>query len=193
MNPKVIAIIVAVVLFVLVFYHEKTDKAVNDFIMDTITKKKIEELHPAIRSKAIALVNLAEKHGIKLRIYDALRSYEKQQKLFNYPNDGIDNNDNGIIDDPSEKVTNAKPGQSFHNFALAFDTVEMKDGVALWDNPRWNKIGSLGESLGLKWGGNFAGSFKDKPHFEILNFPLSHAQRNYANGKFDSNGYILLT
>ena len=191
MNPKIIVLIIAVVLLVFLFYRNETDKAVNDFIMDAITKKKINELHPAIRSKAIELVNRAEKQGIKLRIYDALRSYENQQKLFNYPTDGIDNNNDGIIDNASEKVTNAKPGESFHNFALAFDTVEIKDGKALWKNPKWERIGEIGESLGLEWGGRW--KFKDLPHFQIMNFPLAHAQRNYANGKFDANGFITLT
>lgn len=191
MNPKIIAIIIGVILFVMIWNRKKTDKIINEFIMDTITKSKIMELHPALRAKATELIKRAEKEGIKLRIYNAMRSYEQQQKLFNQPWDLIDNDGDGQVDESDEKVTNAKGGESFHNFGLAFDTVEIKDGKAVWNNPRWNRIGEIGESLGLVWGGRW--KFVDKPHFQIMDFPLSHAQRNYNNKLFDKDGYIKLT
>src|SRR3989304_3747516 len=51
------------------------------------------------------------------------RSPQEQPALFNQPRDGKDNNGNGIIDDKSEKVTQAQAGQSPHNFhpSYAFD------------------------------------------------------------------------
>src|SRR3990167_9387490 len=51
------------------------------------------------------------------------RSNAEQDSLYMQPTDGVDNNRNGIIDDSSEKVTNAKPGESPHNYnpSLAFD------------------------------------------------------------------------
>jgi peptidoglycan LD-endopeptidase CwlK len=193
MNAKIIAIIVGLILFVMLFRRKNINATANEFIMDTITKKKIAELHPAIQAKAIEFIKRAENAGIKVRIYSALRTFAEQQTLFNYPIDGIDNDRNGRIDDAGEKVTNAKPGDSFHNYGLAFDAVAMENGKAIWDvkNPIWETIGKIGESVGLEWGGRW--KFVDMPHFQIMNFPLSHAKRNYAAEKFDSKGFILLT
>lgn len=191
MNAKIIAIIIAVVLFVMIYSRKKADQIVNEYIMDIITKKKIDELHPALKDKAIQLVKAAEKAGIHLRIYSALRTFAQQTALFNQPFDLIDNDGDRLIDEPDEKVTNAKAGESFHNYGLAFDVVEIKNGTAIWDNPRWEQIGKIGESVGLEWGGRW--KFVDKPHFQIKGFPLSHAKRNYTAEKFDKNGFISLT
>lgn len=181
MNPKIIFIIAVIILLLLLYYRKSINKNVNEFIMDKVTQEKIKSLHPAIRPKAEELINRAANKGIYLRIYDGLRSFESQLALFNQGRTT-----------PGQIVTNAEPGESFHNYGLAFDTVEIKDGKALWDNPRWNEIGELGESLGLQWGGRFK-SIKDLPHFEILNYPLSHAQRQYAKNDIDKNGFINLT
>lgn len=185
--------IVSILVFVILYYlyNKHSRSIISDIVMDKITEKKINELHPAIKGKAEQLVSLANSVGINLRIYEALRDFWKQQELFNYPFDGKDNNGNGLIDESGEKVTNAKPGESFHNFALAFDVVEIKNGKAIWDNPRWETIGKLGESVGLEWGGRW--KFTDKPHFQIRNLALSTAQKLYASKNFDEKGFIKLS
>ena len=62
--------------------------------------------------------------------------------------------------------SNAKPGESWHNFGLAFDVVSLVNGKAVFDSPFWNRVGERGKQLGLVWGGDFK-SFKDKSHFEF--------------------------
>ncbi len=73
------------------------------------------------------------------------------------------------------KTTNAKPGQSKHNFTIegkpaakAFDIVPMENGKCIWDtkHPAWQTAGSIGISLGLEWAGNWI-SFKEYPHFQL--------------------------
>jgi len=71
-------------------------------------------------------------------------------------------------------VTNARPGDSFHQYGLAFDVVPVAyKGMLGWNpaGPLWERIGSIGESLGLTWGGRWG--TKDRPHFELEAAPLS--------------------
>jgi peptidoglycan L-alanyl-D-glutamate endopeptidase CwlK len=73
-------------------------------------------------------------------------------------------------------VTNAKGGQSNHNFAIALDFGVFKGKTYLDDGTRAEKSvasavhRSVAEKLagqhGIEWGGNWT-SFKDEPHFEI--------------------------
>lgn len=60
---------------------------------------------------------------------------------------------------------NARCGKSAHNYKVAVDVVEFKNGKPLWNNPRWEEIRALGESCELEWGGRWR-SFKDRPHFQ---------------------------
>ena len=133
---------------------------------DVVSDQRISTLHPLVIGKAKELIIRAEKElGIKLRVVSALRSWAEQTALFNQPFDGKDNDRDGKIDEADEKVTNAKAGSSYHNFGLALDVVEIKNGKALWTNPNWSKIAALGKSIGFEWGGDWK-SFKDKPHFQ---------------------------
>jgi peptidoglycan LD-endopeptidase CwlK len=67
--------------------------------------------------------------------------------------------------EPGPIVTKAKPGYSWHNFGLAFDVAFLtEEGRITWTGP-WDKLGAIGEELGLVWGGNFK-TFQDRPHFE---------------------------
>jgi peptidoglycan L-alanyl-D-glutamate endopeptidase CwlK len=71
-------------------------------------------------------------------------------------------------------VTNAKAGQSPHNYkpALAFDVAfKKKDGTLDWNPKLFIKLYGIiqGNYPGLvKFGGDF--KFKDYPHYELLNW-----------------------
>jgi len=121
--------------------------------------------------KAQQFVELAQAEGIEILVTSTLRTFEEQAELF-----ATDRTK------PGEKVTNAEPGKSWHNFGLAFDVVPLVNGKAVWDSPFWNRIGELGEKAGLVWGGDIQ-SFKDKPHFEFHpNLTLAQAnQRRESN------------
>jgi|ETNvirnome_2_300_1030623.scaffolds.fasta_scaffold00985_14 peptidoglycan L-alanyl-D-glutamate endopeptidase CwlK len=61
-------------------------------------------------------------------------------------------------------VTNAAPGESWHNYADAFDAVPELDGVALWEKDEyWEIYGAIIKHLGMDWGGYWV-RFSDKPH-----------------------------
>lgn len=142
--------------------------------MDLITLKRINYLHPAIRQEALS----AYKHinskllgkNTRLRFAYTLRSFSEQDNLYAL---GRTN--------PGKKVTNARGGQSVHNYGLAFDIVILidKDGdgnfeTASWDinsdndndgRADWMEVTQYLKSLGWQWGGEWT-TFPDYPHFE---------------------------
>lgn len=116
--------------------------------------RSLKDLNSKVADKATGLIILCEKEGMELLVTSTLRSFKEQADLYAIGRTK-----------PGKKVTNAKPGQSWHNFGLAFDVVPLVNGKAVWDRPFWKRIGDLGKQIGLIWGGDFK-TFKDRPHFE---------------------------
>lgn len=79
--------------------------------MDSVTQKRIQLLHPKLRDEVTFLVNQANaqltKHS-EVRIVQALRTIEEQNELYAQGRTKA-----------GKKVTNAKGGQSYHNYGLA--------------------------------------------------------------------------
>jgi len=127
---------------------------------DKITLERIEKLHPVIREEVRELylqINTALPHGVRLRFTHTYRSIAEQNALFA----------------KRPKVTNAKGGQSIHNYGLAFDIVILfdKDGsgrfaTASWAiDSYWLRVAHFFKHRGWVWGGDWTG-FRDYPHFE---------------------------
>ena len=148
---------------------------------DLASQKNIDSLHPQIKQSVVNFINEAEKNGYKLRVTSGLRTYDEQKKLYAQ----------GRIDKTKPKVTNAKEGESFHNFGLAIDVVPIVNGKADWNSKEWNYIAAIGKRFGFSWGGDWNG-FKDKPHFE-MNFKntLANLRKKYEDGD-NVNGYVNL-
>jgi hypothetical protein len=120
--------------------------------------RKLEDLHPYVRYLAEKFIEECKNQGIEVLIYCTYRSKEEQNKFY-----AKGRSTAGKI------VTNAKGGYSYHNYGLAFDCVPVIDYKAQWDRvDLYEKIGAIGESIGLKWGGHFKG-FTDRPHFQWSN------------------------
>ena len=169
--------LIGALIFTLIISRDK----IMSIVTDKITLKRVSDLHPAIIKKVLAFLNEAKKQGINLRVTSGLRTFEEQNDLYNQGR-----TKEGKI------VTNAKGGQSFHNYGLAFDVVPMNNSRPIWDNDDlWERIGKIGKQFGFKWGGDFR-SIKDKPHFEY-NISLSELQERYAGNDIDLNGYVNLS
>lgn len=178
MKKQILGSLTLIGLAILLIKRKDVMNYVLEEIWDFKTQQKIKELQPDFQSKIIEFIVRAEKElGIKLRVYEAYRSNTRQAELYAKGRTA-----------PGPKVTNAKPGQSKHNYRLAIDLVEIKNGEALWNNANWAKIGALGKSLGLIWGGDFK-SIVDKPHFESAEYTIAELQSLNSSGKV-SNGYI---
>lgn len=133
---------------------------------------RIDTLEPETKAKALKLVALAADEGISLRITQAQRSAQEQDALYAQGRNSLDSVNAlrhqlgwvPLTNQENIKVTNAKAGESWHNFHRAFDVVPMQGGVPDWQSLHWERIGQLGESVGLEWGGRWLHA--DRPHFQ---------------------------
>lgn len=162
---------------------------------DSKSNDTISKLHPKIRQRTTEFVNDLSKQGIKFRLYSGFRSFEEQAELYGKGRTQQELITAGVdakYSQPSEKrVTNAKPGTSFHNYGLAFDGVEIVNGNAIWETTKQQQIVDTAKKYGFYWGGNFV-SFKDKPHYEDQQFGnINQLLALYNSGKL-SNGYLIV-
>jgi peptidoglycan L-alanyl-D-glutamate endopeptidase CwlK len=137
--------------------------------MDLISIQRISEAHPKLRNLLLTQYKEANNllgKGARLRFAYVYRSNALQDRLYNQ----------------KPKVTNAKGGQSIHNYGLAFDIVMLYDNdgdgnfeEASWSQIRdfdkdsiadWKEITNYFKSKGWEWGGDWK-SFKDAPHFQM--------------------------
>lgn len=146
-----------------------------DKTWDPATDRAIQRMHPKVRPYARQFINSAYKQGIKLRVTSTLRTYAEQNALYAQ----------GRTDKSKPKVTQAKAGESNHNFGVAMDVVPIVDGKADWNSKDWKKIGDIGKAAGFAWGGDWK-SFKDMPHFE-MQFGLSLGQ---LRSRFESGDKV---
>lgn len=157
--------------------------------LDQLTLDRIKTLHPKIRKKTLdAYTHVNEKllgKGVRLRFAYTFRTFEEQDKLYNQ----------------KPKVTNAKGGQSIHNYGLALDFVILYDldnngtfETASWDIKKdgdndctadWKEVVDYFKSQGFEWGGDWK-SFVDNPHLQIT-FGLTWRQ---MKAKLDEGDYI---
>lgn len=125
---------------------------------------RLDELHPKVKELALKLKEECKKVGIELCIYCTYRSIAEQNALYAQGRTK-----------PGEVVTNAKGGQSMHNFRVAFDCGPVINGDVAWKREDlFRKIGAIGKKLGLEWGGDFTKikngkrvPFPDLPHFQL--------------------------
>ena len=130
--------------------------------VDDNSEKIIATLLPEVRPLARQLVQKAAAVGITIKILSGLRTYAEQDALYAKGRDA-----NGNVVNQGQVVTNVKGGYSNHNFGLAFDIgVFDNTGKYLGNSPLYEKVGPIGMSLGLTWGGNWT-SFRDTPHYEL--------------------------
>lgn len=120
-----------------------------------INSRNIGDLHPKVAAMATAFVEKCKEQGIDVLITSTYRDAESQNALYAQGRTT-----------PGAKVTNAKGGQSFHNWKCAFDFVPLVNGKAQWDDAKtFEKCGIIGESLGLEWAGRWK-SFKELAHLQ---------------------------
>jgi len=85
-------------------------------------------------------------------------------------------------------VTNARGGQSFHNFRVAFDFVILEKGKPDWNvrNKKWQQAGKIAQSIGLEWGGAWR-DFVDLPHCQ---FTAGHTLRDFQKGIINKKKFL---
>lgn len=169
--------------------------------IDKITLERIENLHPALReeTKEIYSEIVAALTGKAIcRFSYTLRSFKEQNELY-----AQGRTTKGKI------VTNAKGGQSFHNYGLALDIVLLVDNdgngpfeEASWDEKKdfdndnlsdWKEIVAIFKRYGWEWGGDW--KFQDTPHFQkTFSNSIVQLQEKFKNKQFldNNNLYVKL-
>lgn len=165
--------------------------------MDKITQQRSQKLHPYVREEVLKILLDCDKAltgRAKIRITQGLRTTDEQNQLYAIGRSK-----------PGKKVTNAKGGQSIHNYGLAVDICLIIDGkTASWDTTRdwdndkvadWYECVKIFAKHGWEWGGNWK-TFKDLPHFEKKSIKTKTSEikttwRNLIKLPKDKNGYVI--
>jgi len=136
---------------------------------------QLRTLQPTVQPIFDAFLAQCEAAGIPCDVVEGERTFAKQAALYQQ---GVDN-------DPSTpKVTNAKPGDSYHQYKLALDVVPRAyKNMPEWNpsGPLWERIGQIGEAAGLTWGGRWGSP--DKPHFHFAGAPLAELKAYWEKFK----------
>lgn len=163
-------------------------------MIDPLSLKRAELLHPKVRAEVPGIVqeiSNALSGRAMFRIVSTLRTFDEQQALYNQGRTK-----------PGPRVTNAKPGFSFHNYGLALDFAHVIDGKTTswdidkdWDGDHksdWMEVVEIFKRHGWEWGGNWR-SIKDYPHFQKT-FGRTELQllSLHNSGKVDAQGYVLI-
>lgn len=138
---------------------------------DKITEARVALLHPARREEVRKIIDKVEANfpiNMAIRVVQGLRTFAEQDALYKQ----------------RPKVTNAKGGQSLHNYGLAIDFAIIidKDNNGTyeelsWDTTAdfdkdgkvdWQEVVSEFEKAGWEWGGKWR-TFKDLPHCQKTN------------------------
>lgn len=122
-------------------------------VVDQRSAENIATLVPPARpwaEKFVVLANAALPAGYSVKIISGTRTYAEQDALFR----------------KRPKVTNARGGQSNHNFGIAWDVGVFHGTTYLPESQYYETVGKVGKEMGLEWGGDWA-RFPDRPHFQI--------------------------
>lgn len=150
-------------------------------MFDKLTIERIKKAHPLIREELngdyLECNNKLPK-GVRLRFSHVYRTNEEQDELFA----------------KRPKVTNAKGGQSIHNYGLAFDIVILfdKDENGTFETASWKVdryfmiVVDYFKSKGYEWGGDW-NKFQDRPHFQ-KSFGHTWRTLKALPTKLDDNG-----
>src|SRR6185369_5836350 len=107
------------------------------------SKERLSKVHPLLAEKVKQLIESLEREGLNIQVVQGLRTFAEQDVLFAKGRTT-----------PGPKVTNAKGGQSNHNFGLACDICPFVNGKPEWDDAEaFARIGKEAKALKLEWGG----------------------------------------
>lgn len=121
-----------------------------------INSRDLKDLHPKVAALCRRFIDACKAQGIDVLITSTYRDAESQSALYAQGRTT-----------PGKIVTNAKAGQSWHNWRCAFDFVPIVNGKAQWnDTASFERCGQIAESLGLEWAGRWT-RFRELAHCQF--------------------------
>lgn len=144
-----------------------------------INSRLIDDLSLPVRQICLEHIRGCRDAGIEILVTSTYRDSEAQNDLYAI----------GRTKQMERRpVTNAKGGESWHNYRAAYDVVPLIGGKASWDDDSlWNHVVAIGIAAGAEAGARFK-TFKDIPHFQVTN-GLTLTQ---ALDRFRENGTIFI-
>ena len=154
--------------------------------MDKTSLSRVALMHPLLRTELANILSEIAQGGVSIRLTQTLRTIQEQNDLY-----AIGRTKPGKI------VTNAKGGQSYHNWGLSCDFCLLhKDGSISWNMHEdldkdgiadWMEVVKIFEKYGWEWGGKW--KFKDTPHFQKT---FGKSIKDLQNCKKDKDGYPII-
>lgn len=133
-----------------------------------IDSRSLAELLPSVRQLAIHFlalgeIRLAEAYPdriLKVRVTSTYRDAEMQDSLYAKGRTA-----------PGRKVTNARGGDSWHQYRCAWDVVVWVDGRITWEPEYYRLLGEVAKDMGLTWGGDWNGDGQQQSEdFDLVHF-----------------------
>lgn len=119
-----------------------------------MASRSLDDLLPPVKEKVLHFLAECEKVDLDILIYCTYRSGAEQSELY----------EQGRTK-PGEIVTNARAGESWHNWRCAFDFVPLVAGKPAWKNKAlYSSAGYIAEQCGLEWAGRWQGSLRETAH-----------------------------
>jgi hypothetical protein len=140
--------------------------------MKPSSEKRLQQLHPALASAVHAVIADLADRGTVVEVVQGLRTFEEQDELFAKGRTK-----------PGSIVTQARGGQSNHNYGLAADLCPFINDKPDWNAPMavWAAIGASAAAHGLEWGGQWK-KFLDKPHVQLPVMTVKECASCYQAG-----------
>ncbi len=135
------------------------------------------KLHPELQKVIPKFLDKCKKRGLEVRITECFRTVAEQDALYAQGRTK-----------PGNIITNA-PGYSYasmHQWGVAFDICRNDGKGAYYNDDGWfSKVGKIGQSLGLEWGGAWTG-FVDRPHFQLPDWGSTTSRLRALYGTTDN-------
>jgi peptidoglycan LD-endopeptidase CwlK len=146
--------------------------------MDARSEAALATVNPVLANLVRAAATSLEAQGTYLLVVSGLRTAAEQNALYAQGRTT-----------PGHIVTNAKAGQSMHNYGLAVDVVPYlsgQTGTLNWQpaTPQYQAMVAALKGQGLAWGGDWI-HFKDEDHFQLSDVPVNPSpamEADYGTG-----------
>ena len=132
------------------------------------------QLHPHLQAVIPEFLRKCRAAGLEVRVTDCFRTKAEQQAIYAQGRTK-----------PGTIVTSCTYPYSPHNWGVAFDFCRNDGKGAYYNNDGFfEKVGRIGESMGLQWGGDW----RDQPHLQLAEFFTEANQTTYLlRNKYANN------